>query len=66
MRLPGFAGRQLPDQLSLSCCSDCALSLFAIIAPQVSGEHAGEGAGLLLGWHGMPDVPSTDKPYLLL
>lgn len=54
------------DQLSLSRCSDCALSLFAIIAPQVNEEHAGEGAGVLLGWHGMPDVPSTDKPYLLL
>lgn len=64
--LSGLEGSPLLDQLSRACCSACALSLFAIIAPQVNGEHAGEGAGLLLSWQGLPDVPSTDKPYLLL
>lgn len=61
--LLGFAGSQLLDRLRVSCCSDRALSLFA---PQVSGECAGKGAGMLLGWHGMPDGHGANKLHLLL
>lgn len=47
---------------SWTSSADCALSPFAAVAPQVHGDHAGEGAELAQ----VPDTPGTAQLSLLL